>query len=470
MRFVFYDTETTGTDTAFDQILQFAAICTDEELNEVERLEVRSKLLPYVVPSPGAVKVNGISVARLLDPELPSHYSMIRIIEGKLRAWSPATFLGYNSLRFDENLFRQALYQTLHDPYLTNTSGNCRTDVLKMVQATSLFAPAALIIPTDEKEKPVFKLDRVAPANGFNHENAHDALADVQATIYLCKIIKQWAPSVWASFLRFSSKAAVADYTLQEPAFCLAEFYQRQPHTWLVTRIGANKENPSEIYVYDLSVEPESILPLTDDELKDRLAKAPRVLRRIRSNACPILVPVGEAPEGCAGKALSSNEVMRRVELLQAAEGLADRLCRIFSGIRDPREPSPHVELQIYDGFFTFADRARMAQFHAAPWENRPAIADQFDDARLKTMASRLIYVERPDLLSENARTAHAKQIAERLLGTDPSGSWLCLEKAIEQIDVLLPEADDAGRLFLAEFRSYLAEQLRHIEASQVVS
>ena len=37
--FVFYDTETTGTDTAFDQILQFAAIRTDENLRELDRFE-----------------------------------------------------------------------------------------------------------------------------------------------------------------------------------------------------------------------------------------------------------------------------------------------------------------------------------------------------------------------------------------------------------------------------------------------
>ena len=46
MNFVFYDTETTGTNTAFDQILQFGAIRTDAELNELERFEVRCQLLP----------------------------------------------------------------------------------------------------------------------------------------------------------------------------------------------------------------------------------------------------------------------------------------------------------------------------------------------------------------------------------------------------------------------------------------
>ena len=35
MSLVFYDTETTGTDTFFDHILQFAAIRTDGDLNEI---------------------------------------------------------------------------------------------------------------------------------------------------------------------------------------------------------------------------------------------------------------------------------------------------------------------------------------------------------------------------------------------------------------------------------------------------
>ena len=59
MSFVFYDTETTGTQTAFDQILQFAAIKTDDDLNELDRFEIRCRLMPYIVPSPGALRVTG---------------------------------------------------------------------------------------------------------------------------------------------------------------------------------------------------------------------------------------------------------------------------------------------------------------------------------------------------------------------------------------------------------------------------
>ena len=35
--YLFYDIETTGLNKAFDQVLQFAAIRTDRQLNEIER-------------------------------------------------------------------------------------------------------------------------------------------------------------------------------------------------------------------------------------------------------------------------------------------------------------------------------------------------------------------------------------------------------------------------------------------------
>jgi len=38
--YLFYDTETTGLNKSFDQVLQFAAIRTDLDLNEIERHEL----------------------------------------------------------------------------------------------------------------------------------------------------------------------------------------------------------------------------------------------------------------------------------------------------------------------------------------------------------------------------------------------------------------------------------------------
>jgi exodeoxyribonuclease-1 len=85
MSLIFYDTETTGISTQFDQILQFAAIRTDDDLVEVNRLEIRSRLLSYVIPSPGALRVTGMTIDNLLDAAHPTHFEMVSELRHTLR-------------------------------------------------------------------------------------------------------------------------------------------------------------------------------------------------------------------------------------------------------------------------------------------------------------------------------------------------------------------------------------------------
>ena len=109
MTYIFYDTETSGKLTAFDQILQFAAIKTDAELNVVDTFNVRCRLLPYIVPSPGALLVTGATVTAITTCPL-SHFEMMRLVHAKMHRWSQggAIFIGWNSMKFDETLLRQA--------------------------------------------------------------------------------------------------------------------------------------------------------------------------------------------------------------------------------------------------------------------------------------------------------------------------------------------------------------------------
>jgi exodeoxyribonuclease-1 len=52
----------------------------------------------------------------------------MRLVAAKLDSWSPAIFLGYNSIEFDEKMLRQAFYQTLQPIYITNTRGSLRAE------------------------------------------------------------------------------------------------------------------------------------------------------------------------------------------------------------------------------------------------------------------------------------------------------------------------------------------------------
>ncbi|MCC6206433.1 MAG: exodeoxyribonuclease I [Hyphomicrobiales bacterium] len=462
MAIVFYDVETTGTNTSFDQILQFAAIKTDSELNELERFEIRCRLQPHIVPAPQAMRVTRRTIAHLTDPALPSHYEMVRAIRGKLLSWSPALFVAYNSYRFDEHLLRQALYQTLHPCFLTNTGGNVRTDVMRMVQAASIYAPAALTIPLDQMGLPGFGLERVARANGWPHVNAHDALADAEATVHLCRLLQENAPDVWSSFMRLSQKAAVLDCLGDEAVLSMSAIYRGRAYSWLVTALGPNATNSSEFYVFELGHDPDAMRGLGDEELAVRLCSLPRPIHVVKCNGSPILMPAYDAPDTAPSKCLGTDELERRAAVLRSDPALCTRLIAAYESTREARTPSVHVEERIYDGFVKSADEARMEQFHNAPWEDRAGIVEQFDDARLVELGRRLIYIERPDVLSEAQRRSGERAIAKRLAGQIDGVAWLTFGKGIEEADGMLAAVlDDADRELLGGWRAYLEERRR---------
>jgi exodeoxyribonuclease I len=462
MSIVFYDTETTGTDTFFDQILHFAAIRTDTDLKEIERFDIRCRLLPHIVPAPGAMRVNRLKVSQLIDPSIPSHYQMVRAMRAKLMEWTPSLFLGWNSLGFDEDLVRQALYQTLHNPYLTNNSRNSRSDVMRMARACSIFAPAALNIPIEDDRR-IFRLHDVARANGFKQEQEHHAVSDVEATIFLCRLIMEAAPEVWSSFMRFSKKAAVIAYIGEERIFCVSGFSHGEPFSCIATTIGQNQKNKAEWYVYDLNVDPKSLLRLSHADLVARLIGVPEPVRRLKSNAAPVLFPAEDAPEICAGGKLGPKELERRVKTLETDVTLRERLISVFESLREEYPASPHVEKQIYDGFFQDADEDLMDAFHAADWSKRKTIVGKFGDPRLKTIGMQLIHLERPDLLDKAIRRAHYSTAAKRLLGHGEDIPWLTLPKALEEIEEMLATASGAELKFLQEHNQYLRE--RHHQA-----
>lgn len=463
MSLIFYDTETTGTETFFDQILQFAAVQTDEELKEIDRIEVRCRLLPNIVPAPGAMRVTGVTVSQLTDASLPSHYEMVRAIRAKLLSWSPGLFIGWNTIDFDEKLIRQALYKTLHNPYLTNRDGNTRSDAMRMVQACSVFAPGAIKIPVDDGGKQVFKLDRVAPPNGFQHDEAHDAMGDVEATLFVCRLLMQNAPEVWSSFMRFSTKAAVADYISEEPVFCVSDFFFGKPFSCIATAIGQSGTNSAEWYIYDLSVDPNSVSGLSDEQLAARLKRSPKPIRRLKSNAAPMICSAEDAPAICKGREIGLEELERRAEVLRMDDTLRERLISVYQGSKDEFPLSPHVEKQIYDGFIEESDEELMDAFHDAEWPMRNAIVDKFKDERLRAIGRQLIHFERPELLAKGALREHRLTGAKRLLGVCEEVSWLTLPKALDEIGAMLQDTSGAEVEFLREHEKYL--RARHKEA-----
>jgi len=462
MGYVFFDTETTGLAEGFDQIVQFAAIHTDNELNELDRVDVRARLQPHVVPNPQALRANGLTIAALTDRNLPSHYEMICQVRRQLLAWSPAVFAGFNSMRFDEKMLRHALFQSLHPAYLTSNHRNGRGDAFGLVQAACALTPGCLVVPRKPDGRPCFKLDQLAPANRIDHAGAHDAMADTEATVELSRLVMQRSPDAWQRFNRFANKAAVAELVDGEDAFLLTEFFGGDPYHRPVVCIGLDRF-PNGRFCLDVSVDPDSWRALSDDALRTALARKGSPIRRIRINGAPTLTRFYEAEDHLLGDC-DPVEAEGRGRRVKADPGLCARLIAAYTAAWEDAAPSPHPELCLISGGFpSDQDQDRCTAFHDAGWRARTELVGRLADPRLGFFGRRLLYSEHRSLLSETERTAADLGLAERLL--IDSGGPLTLLRALEETETLLADraGDPTGNL--AAYREYLVARIAAVEA-----
>lgn len=462
MGFVFFDTETTGLRRGFDQIVHFAAIRTDHDLNEIDRFEARSRLLPYVVPHPSALLTNGLPIDRLTDSELPSHYDMVRSIQRILLSWSPSIFVGYNSIRFDEEMLRHALFQTLHSAFLTSNHKNGRADAMGLVMAAAALAPDCLSIPCSSEGQFIFRLEQLALENGIAHGEAHEAMADAAATMGLCRLVFERAPELWHRFVRFSKKATVSDFVDSEDGFVLTEFFDCQAYHTTVASLGPDPEQPNGRLCLNLNASADELLSMPDDALRSYLADKPCPVRRVRINAAPTLTAFYDASEIMLNGAIV-DDLEDLARTIKENEPLCSRVISAYVATRTPRVASAHVEQQIYDRFPGPADDARMAGFHEASWQDALEIVQSFDDERLRTLGLRLVYLSARSILPEDLRLVVEHEMTDRLIDAEVGG--FTLNMALDETESLLKSEQTDGDDLLSGYRDYLVDRISRVTA-----
>jgi exodeoxyribonuclease-1 len=412
--------------------------------------------------------VTGVTVDQLVDPELPSHYEMVCSIRAKMEAWSPAVFIGHNSIQFDEPLVRQALYQNLHPPYLTNTNGNCRADSLRIAQAIHLYSPGTLTIPKDGNGRETFKLDQLAPANGFQDHAAHDAMGDVEATVHLCRLLAAKEGDHWSNLIRFSQKAAVQDFIQEEYIYLLSDSFFGKTYSWPVVTLGANPDYGAESLVFNLTVDPDDLVGLSDGALSARLAVTPKPVRGLRTNAIPIVLAMDDVPEHIRQTLPDLGELQRRANVVCDDMSFKTKLIETFLARKEPRESSVYVEEQIYDSFTSNSDNDKLSLFHAADWCDCANILNGLEDQRLATLGERLIHAEAPESMSNERRQQNDIAVAKRLLAEESEVPWLTLPKAIADTEDMLSVANGEEESLLGDLRDYLKKRVE--KASQIIS
>lgn len=472
-----HDYETFGADPRRDRPAQFAGLRTDEDLNPVGApLLIYCRPADDMLPAPEACLITGITPQKALT-EGVSEAPFMAAIHEQL-AFPGTCGLGYNTLRFDDEVTRHGLYRNFFDPYEREwRNGNSRWDLIDMVRLTAALRPDGIEWPKDEQGRPSFRLERLTAANGIAHEGAHDALADVHATIELARLIKARQPRLYQFAWDNRGKRQVADM-LPVGAFQsvihVSEKYPAERHCLaVVVPLARHPVNQNGVVVYDLSVDPEPLLALSADELRERLYSpaaqlpegVPRIpLKTVHLNRCPIIAPLKVArPPDIERLQLDPALWERHLDRLKSAPGLAAKVAEVFA--RNPwdgqecRDP----DLMLYGGgFFSDQDKRRMETIRAMSPEKLAGFDPEFDDPRLPEMLFRYRARNWPQSLNAEERTRWDDYRRRRL--TDPEGGGsLTLEQFFQRIDALEAEPDRPAsqREVLASLRAYGREIIR---------
>jgi exodeoxyribonuclease-1 len=426
--YFFYDTETTGLNRAFDQILSFAAIRTDHRLTEIERIEIDVTLRPDVVPSPRAMVVNGIRPERFATGIC--EYEALRSIHAELNR--PGTVsIGYNSIGFDDEFLRFGFHRNLLPPYTHQFAAGCRrVDLLPLTLVCWLHRRHLLHWP-ELDGKASLRLEDIGAANSLFSGRAHTALSDVEASVRLARLLLK-DEAMW-DYLDgcFRSDVDAGRCTELPVAFTTA----RGPHPYgilVASDFGTRNAFQAPVLFIGTSIPyPKQTLWLRLDlpALRETRAENPAAttwIVRKRYGEPGILLPPHDRyleridPERRALTEANTRWLASRPDILEA-------VARHHCDYRYPFIAGLDPDAALYqNGFLPRADELLCREFHAVPRPAKAAVAERFTNRDAKLLARRILFRNYPDAVSghyADEATAHHARICSLPPVTDFAGN-----------------------------------------------
>lgn len=397
--FYFHDYETFGTHPALDRPSQFAGLRTDAELNIID-----DPLVIYCQPSlerlphPEACLITGIS-PQLAASKGVTEAEFTRTIQ---QAFShPMTcIIGYNNYRFDDEFTRNLLYRNLHNPYQHEwQNGNSRFDLIDVLRLVYALRPKGIEWPEREPGLPSFRLEHLTAANGIAHTDAHDALADVIATIEMAKCVAQAQPKLWqwALSLRNNRKVQQLLKAGDPLLHSSAKYNSQRGGTAMVLPLGLHPQYKTQVVLYDLNTDPkqfadidlstlQDMLYTPTEELPENLQRPP--IKTVKTNRAPVLAPLNTLQGiDCERIQLDVERCQLNADWLMTQPALITRLRNVLASGGFPSQSDP--DLRLYDGFIPDSDRRLLTPFSEQPPSAWPTPWPNFEDQRIHDMLFR---------------------------------------------------------------------------------
>ena len=398
MNLVIWDIESSSASTDFGSIIEIGGLLVDENFNEKDRFNLRCRLPEGEIAQCMALIVNKTSVKQLTQVNL-SHYQMLGQVEKIFKKWSPAIFLGWSNIGFDDEMIRKEFFKGIRYPYITNSSPNKRHDGLNIARGAYAVDKNVLLTEINEKGNAVMKLESLARSNGLEVTGAHSALFDSELTLKILNIIKNKQPQTWNEFFKTSSRSDTEAIIKKENIITLNEYFYGKSRLYLCAPLHP-KHCIHPVYQWgqavDLRVDVEPILKMSVNELKIEMKKTPKFLRTIRSNKAPIILDKSYAMKEEPYSAIDESLIKKRAELVKTNEKFSQKVITALREIAEEKEQSKsqediYAEESIYTKFTSAKNTNLFPLWHAASWKDKLTMLDKFDDDRLVGFGKKII-------------------------------------------------------------------------------
>jgi|TARA_R100000049_G_C1951076_1_gene98956 exodeoxyribonuclease-1 len=470
--FYWHDYETFGVDPVHDRPSQFAGVRTDADLNIIEDpLVIYCKPADDYLPSPQACLITGITPQKALQDGYPEAEFIAQINEAFSQPGTCA--VGYNSLRFDDEVTRHTLYRNLRDPYGREwQNGNSRWDIIDMVRLTYALRPEGINWPKKEDGSPSFRLEELTVANGIAHEAAHDAMSDVLATIAVAKLIKEKQPKLFDFVLKHKDKHSarqMLDTATLKPVFHIsAKYPATRGCCALVAPLADHPTNKNQVIVYDLREDPSELINASPEQIRERVFTSQAELgegvsrfplKGVQVNKCPVLAPANMlstlSKERLAELELDGDVLRTNLAKLRNAPDLPARIAQAFDHQFDGSDLTDPDEQLYAGGFISNTDREKLNWLISEPVETLGEQEVRFEDERLPEMLFRYRARNYPSTLDGEEMERWEQFRSQRLMS--PGKGWRSLEAYGLELQELAadPELSERNRQIVEDLHLY---------------
>lgn len=398
--FLFYDIETTGLNKAFDQIIQFASIRTDEKFNEIERHNIRVALRPDVVPSPEAVITHMI-----FGPDDNELCELDAISKIHTLVNRPGTIsLGYNSLGFDDEFLRFSFYRNLLSPYTHQYAAGCsRMDIFAAAIFYFYYKKEAIIWP--EKEgKPTLKLEEINKVNGFAEGMAHDAMVDVEATLGLAKKLSGFK-DVWEYILGYFSKNDDSSRIEKLPVAFESQFGRHRMGLMVNSDLGYAGSHHAPVLQLGGSIPYKNQtlwlrldLPEISSSTLDNVHETTRVARKRLGEPGFMLPPSDRFLKNVSDERMKI--ASDNIKWLKANPEIFTAIINYHANFRYPEVPNVDADAALYvNGFISKQTEELGRRFIHADYPSKISMLKEFREKTSAQIAKRILFRNYPESL-----------------------------------------------------------------------